>query len=414
MRCEALGLIKKCKSYIFKKEKKINLYNPIIYFCSYSKSISYYKLKLLHQKKFLLRLLYIKHRIKSFLLALKYNSIKTKSGKLNDIYDECFITFGKFSDFKDKRFIDRFFSNIQSRKNHLKIIIYLSDKFPSKVPNDVIIFKQDTSYSITNIINIILNLKHNFLNFFSYEYMLSKNISDEFEQLIKKKCKIKNLKILYESQLFHLKLIDVAKKNKINCYGYVHSVIPPLPTNYIYKEPAPQKLFVSGFDTTRIFTEILGWPKSVIKRDKTIRFKKLDKLDYLNKIYTPIELINPQEMLKNIKKFFDKTQFNSKRLSIKLHPSLKKNQKTRAFLRELESIINMYSKNLFIKDFSLFLGSTSSVIECLENNIDVYHLVSDQLFEGYNNKIFSNIKVFKICENIFNYKLDRKRSYIDY
>ena len=63
------------------------------------------------------------------------------------------------------------------------------------------------------------------------------------------------------------------------------------------------------------------------------------------------------------------------------------------------------SKN---KNISIFLGSTASVIEALERNLKVIHICSNILFEKFNNFYWKDLKIIKINNNTFEYKIKNK------
>ena len=53
------------------------------------------------------------------------------------------------------------------------------------------------------------------------------------------------------------------KKNndKLKIIGYMHTVIPPLPLDYIKREGHPDLLLVNGIDQKNILCQKLGWKK---------------------------------------------------------------------------------------------------------------------------------------------------------
>jgi len=59
-----------------------------------------------------------------------------------------------------------------------------------------------------------------------------------------------------------------------------------------------------------------------------------------------------------------------------------------------------------------FFSATASIIESLEYDIDVIHIVNDPIMEVHNSTIWKFIKTKKIDENIYSYKLSKKKSYI--
>ena len=58
-------------------------------------------------------------------------------------------------------------------------------------------------------------------------------------------------------------------------------------------------------------------------------------------------------------------------------------------------------------DFCICIGSTATVIESLENNVDVVHLVFEPIFEVYTSALWRNINTKILDENIFYYNLKK-------
>ena len=75
--------------------------------------------------------------------------------------------------------------------------------------------------------------------------------------------------------------------------GYIHS--PPLavPTNFIYKDSSPDRIFLCGSDQKFCFEKILGWPKNKIVKIPSLRFKE-NVSEIENAIFLP-NVVNDQK-----------------------------------------------------------------------------------------------------------------------
>ena len=106
-----------------------------------------------------------------------------------------------------------------------------------------------------------------------------------------------------------------------------------------------------------------------------------------------------------------------------MHPESKYVKKHINLKNKIKKIIyNNTSQNSFDKEFSIFIGSTSSIIEALNKKLDVYHIMENVEFEIYSKLFWPNIKNKFISDRIVNYSLisknlvtiDKNYSFNDY
>ena len=85
-------------------------------------------------------------------------------------------------------------------------------------------------------------------------------------KLIKEK-KIKKFLFPYEAQPHQHFFTKELKKNndKLKIIGYMHTVIPPLPLDYIKEGRTPRSSLVNGIDQKNILCKKLGWKKMKLK-----------------------------------------------------------------------------------------------------------------------------------------------------
>ena len=79
-------------------------------------------------------------------------------------------------------------------------------------------------------------------------------------------------------------------------------------------------------------------------------------------------------------------------------------------IKTVENIISASVKN----NISFFIGQTTSVIVALEKNLNVIHICNNPNFDMYNSKLWNNLKVAKISNNSFEYKLLKKNSFLNF
>jgi predicted transcriptional regulator len=86
-------------------------------------------------------------------------------------------------------------------------------------------------------------------------------------------------------------------------------------------------------------------------------------------------------------------------------------------MKKIQSIIN--SKKILItnktcKKFSIFIGSTSAVIEALVRGVNVMHITQNPIFDVYTKKLWPNIKVEKISHYTYKYSTNKKNNFIKF
>ena len=68
----------------------------------------------------------------------------------------------------------------------------------------------------------------------------------------------------------------------------MHTVLPPLPLEYIKKGCEPDILFVNGESQKKILVNKLGWSSNQVKSIPSLRYKKKLTGDMTKKIFSHI------------------------------------------------------------------------------------------------------------------------------
>ena len=216
----------------------------------------------------------------------------------------------------------------------------------------------------------------------------------------------------YEGQPFQLELIQIAKKfPKIKTRGYIHSV-PSFPTHLIYKNNFPDELIVSSYDQLNFFKKRLLPNNYNIHLFESARFQKSDPIFMKNKIFLPIDFYSQKKILNELKELYQREfiKYDISNIEIKNHPACKKSKKHLKLINKINNFVESLDckgKNK-LKNQSIFIGSTGSIIEALELDLDVFHITEDPVLEAYSQLIWSNIKVLNISDNTYKYELIKK------
>ena len=129
----------------------------------------------------------------------------------------------------------------------------------------------------------------------------------------------------------------------------------------------------------------------------------------------PYVIFNFEKVLILFEKLFTNVNVNMKfYFELKNHPLCTNSDVHIKLMDEIQNIYKKYKidKTIKPKNKSIYIGPTSAVIESLVNGIDVYHICGEPVFEAYSSKIWPNILVEEISDNIFHYKLIRENKTI--
>ena len=406
-------IINKTKNYI-KKNYKLDINFSIReknYFSSWANSSGKIRLKLYLDSRYLSFIFYyVLSLIRKIINNNFYYKILNFSNyKLNYKYI-IFSTLSK-NDIKNNEIYDRYFScNIAKTKKVLWLVLYLDDDpvlFKKKPENLIIIQKKKINKIkyLSFLFWYIFFKKNNI--FITINYQLNKIFST---------LKFNHFFFPFESQPLNYFILKALRKNnsKIKTYGYIHAALPPLPTDFIYNYSKPDYVLVHGIGQKRIL-ESLNWPVPNIKVINSFRYKKKNKNNFNNKIFLPYDFNNSQIIINNIKILFNisnssKNIKNNKVFEIINHPYMFKSKKHILLRNEITNII----KNNFTeyKNVCICIGATATIIESLENGVEVVQISSDPIFEVHNPKLWKFIDVLPLASNIFHYKLKSTSKYI--
>jgi len=279
--------------------------------------------------------------------------------------------------------------------------------------------------------NIIILKKKNFINNKIYFFLLIFRFLIFLKKINFKKNKlyssinlildkiINNNKISFfiypfESQpLQHYIKFLVNKINpSIKCLAYLHTALPALPTEFILSEFTQHDLISHG-NVNKIILKKLGWKNKNFILNKSFRYKKRDKTFFRNKIFLPYDFKDSLHIFKQIKKIINYKKMNIySSFEIVNHPFMTNSKKHLNLIKNLKEI--MIDNKSKINNFCLCVGSTATIIESLENGVDVVHLVNEPIFEVYTSFFWKHLKTKFLEKNIFLYSLKKKDSYISF
>ena len=311
---QQLDLIEKSKKYIIKASQKgldVSCFADTYFTCSESPGYSILEYFIYGKKKLINR---VYMYFKSLYSIRRLNGYKTYGSNENKFFKKIVVSWSKKINFlEDGSYNDKYF-NVNSKENKkiLWFLISLDNKFPENLDDNIVVLskKNKSQKSLVYLIKIL------FLNLFKFKFSIKKFVASlsfysHFSNIIFKNIKpiifrnnFDEMIMPYESQPFQnylFKNIRNIKKN-IKTVGYIHST-QPFPSLNLYRDGAPEKLFVHGSDQKFHLTKYLGWSNQTVDLIPSLRFKKKHELKIENKILLPIYISNSNIYLNEFKRF---------------------------------------------------------------------------------------------------------------
>lgn len=423
-----ISLINYLKKEISLNKKKIKDFSIYDYFYHSNWTQSYGSLKV--KKKFdngfkffdyLQSLIILTHQltIREF---NKYHIIEDI--KNYDDIKNLIITYTNNDELKKKVFKNKLFNISPSNlKSSLCLAInfdFATNKNYKHHKNTILINKKRDNY-LFNISFYLILLK----NFFYIILRKKKTFDKSFYEILDNVChsifknyKIKNVYMIYESQPHqHYLIKNFRYLNKdLSISGYLHSSLPSMPIDFLYKNFEPNILMINGVEQKKILNKNLGWPKTKLKVINSFRYKKEKKERYLNKIFLPYSINNEKKLVALFSSLFLSKENNIyPTFDVKNHPFMGKGRKHVRLFSQLNEIQKKIKKKNLVKNkLTIVLGVSASILEILEHGIDVINICENEFFEPHNEKIWQSIRVKKINKNIFKYSLKKKGSIIKF
>lgn len=391
------------------------------FFSTYGKSAGKFLLFFWLKKKnvFQIILNYLKS-IYSITSLHNYHMVNFKNQK----FDNLILSWGKLKNFNDDSYEDNFLNyNSNNLKNCLIFVISLDHRYPKKIPDNVIIFlKKNNSRSLIFFLKKLISfLKENFfslssfLNYFAHNSIYSKILLKNLEQILKNN-KLKKLILPYEGQTPQNYLIKQIKKKHKKCksIGIAHAMIPALPLNFIRRDGAPDKLYLTGVDQKKLFIKRLGWKNKEIFLIPSLRLKKQKNNNIKKNIFLPIYIENPKKIIKIFENLFIKTKKNYSNLILRNHPESNQIKNNILLIKKLKEffIQKNHRKNKTKNNDNIYIGSTSAFIENLEKGFEILHVSHNPILECYTNRLWPSLELTPEIKNVFRYKLKKKEKLI--
>lgn len=344
-------------------------------------------------------------------------------------YDSLLISWCKYSDFDEKGFYhDRYFNcKADSHRNVLWLLISIDNRVPFSLQSNVRIYsKTELSFFsgylfVCNVIfkKIIASGGRfsSIVHTVSAEHTFAEKIA-EVTRLLNTRYAFRSVIQPYEAQPFQQAVNIELKKcpNPVKTIGYLHSVLPPLPTDLICRAGSPDVVYVHGTGQIEIMQQLLNWPAQALRFTHSLRFKKNISESFAGWIFLPYNFSEPEIILAALESYFETVAGNSlPKMVIRCHPAQFHSQIHIQLMKGIESILEKY-QNRFVegleKQISIFIGATAAIIEAVERAVEVIHITADPIFESHQENIWNDLQVITINQYVYEYRLKKPGSYI--
>ena len=365
------------------------------------------------------------YQFKNFLYISRFSNVNiigdTSKENLKR-YNKIIVVWSKAEDFsKNGEYYNNYFNISSTKKKNLWFLVHLGNKIPKKIRKNIIILNQKKTKFGFNIFLLLsyffqILFKKNFLlkkvyHELSFDSLVAHNVKNFFSDILSY-YHPKEIIFPYESQPFQNALIRVTKKVKknITLIGYDHSS-NPFPVYNVYNFNSPDLLYVHSEASKNFYSKYFKWPAKKVKKIASLRIIRKRAIEFKNKIFLPYDFYDAKEIIENFKLFLDSQNIKKiKPLKVKIHPS-RRNSKKHLILEErinkiIKNYVHKFSKNS-AESLSIHIGNTSTVVEALETNISVTHIVCDPVFDLFSSELWPALKVDKFSNNVFKYSIKK-------
>jgi hypothetical protein len=223
----------------------------------------------------------------------------------------------------------------------------------------------------------------------------------------------------YEAQPFQhaINLTVKALDPGVTTVGYLHSALPALPTDLIFRSGAPDRLLVHGAGQSEILTRLLGWPADRLQTIPSLRYLRQHAAPLAGRILLPYSFDDAHSISHALEAVLQSAAVASMpRWEVRNHPVMANSRKHVALTERLRAIVERYSDRLSqeqtVSGQTLIIGATAAVLEALERGLEVIHVCVDPLFETHSDAIWTHLRVEALARNVFRYRLREPGLYI--
>ena len=230
---------------------------------------------------------------------------------------------------------------------------------------------------------------------------------------------LRRLVMPYEAQPFqHAIVRDIRRRCPgVETVGYVHSALPALPTDYLFRDGAPDRLLVHGDGQREILTGLLGWSDGQVSVIDSLRYLRSVEVPFAGRILLPYAFDDADFIVAGVESMMAAAAPGSMpRWQVRNHPVQVDSPGHRSLMSRLETALARHadrgSDDPAVSSQTLMIGATAAVIEALERGLGVVHICPDALFQKQSREIWRHLDVELLAPNVYRYRLSKPGAYI--
>jgi hypothetical protein len=233
---------------------------------------------------------------------------------------------------------------------------------------------------------------------------------------------IRSVLLPYEGQPLQHALFRAVKRHDaaIRTIGYLHSALPPLPTDLIVRAGAPDLLLVHGPGQADILVRHLGWSRAALRTIKSLRYRTDDPQPLGAHIFLPYSFADAGVIEMAFRDFVRAAVPRTLPvLTVRNHPLMHNSKRHLRLQRRLEALMSAFADRFCPEPppqppVSVFIGATAAILEALERGVTALHICSRPLTESHSAQLWEHLKVERLGEYLFRYELRTPGTYIEF
>ncbi|MBF0427584.1 MAG: hypothetical protein HQL94_01565 [Magnetococcales bacterium] len=299
----------------------------------------------------------------------------------------------------------------------LWLLLFLDRDVPSFLSENIVLLSTSRTSSWFGVFGNILKFFSRPVQFSCY----SKSFADHVATILIKLTVmygVRRVVMPYEAQPFQQTVGFRLQTSShfVETVGYLHSMLPALPTDLIYRKGAPDKLLVHGDGQKEILVEWLGWSAESINVIESLRYRVGDAT-FAGKILLPYDIRQADKLLMSLEAYFRQAPLESMpSWIIQNHPVMHNSPLHKKFMDDVGVLLAKYSDRIssspFLKNEVIIVGRTAAIIEALERKLEVIHVCTEPLFEMHTPALWKYLTVECLAPSVYRYRLSEYGQYI--
>jgi hypothetical protein len=223
----------------------------------------------------------------------------------------------------------------------------------------------------------------------------------------------------YEGQPFQHQIASHLRRVRRNVHvvGYMHSMLPALPTDYHVREGSPDELVVHGPAQRDIAVGLLRWPAARVRVCPSLRYRDaVSGRRYAGQVVMPYDVREPDRLLASFERFLRAVPPGElPPLAPREHPVVAGSPGSLELRLGIERALSEHGGTApGVTPVCVVLGVSATLFEALESGIRVASVVADPVLDGYGTRVWADLVRDEIAVGSAWVALRRPGAYIQF